>query len=484
MKKLIQIENDSNYVNGFYQACHSFADQLKYIGATADYASVVAQDVNVRNDTDILIISLDMYAVDIRTMCENLRNAYPKATIIGMISKNNPNYAQTEGIAMTYGCDAVLVKIPAYIQTVQDVLQKASKPVHEPYMNPTFVNVPTQVPTFHVFNEQASTTEMEFNRDALESPTGRKSPPAVLQQTIGISSSKGGVGKTTTATEIAEAFAMAKNNQFDGKLRVCIVDLDLDYGDVPTMLNVPSGKNIYTWVQDIDEKMKTAHSIDEIKYSFEYIEEKFIKMTNTGLYVLLPTISPFYSAKVREEHIKVIFRHLKQYFHIVVCDLGNNTRDFTLLALLESTDVILVTDIEKTAINSLKKMVEALKQMDFPTKRFNFILNKVENDVGLDKNEIIQAIQEKLEVRYIGELPYLKQVKKLHNQSETVMEYYAKKGEDNEFTIGIKKILSEISPIFKNAKTMSNKKIKQKAEKQSEGKSGGVFGFVKSFFGI
>lgn len=479
MKKLIQIDSDKNYINGFYTACQSFLDQINYVGATPDYMSVVAQDQNYRSEIEIIIVSLDMYGVDVQSMCENLRNAYPRATIVGMISKGHQSYAQTEGLALTYGCDAVLVKISMFIQTVQDILNKTNKPQFEAFQS--HISTSSQVPDFQVFQQQTRTTQDSLVNEEGDHFGGRKSPPAVVQQTIGISSSKGGVGKTTMATEIAEAFAMAKHSQYDDKLRVVIVDLDLDYGDVPTMLNVSSGKNIYTWVEDIDEKLKTE-SAENINYSFEVIEDRFLKTTKSGLYVLLPTVSPFFSAKVKEKHLEIIFRHLKQYFHIVVCDCGNNTRDFTLIALLQSTDVILVTDIERTAINSMKKMVEALKQMDFPTKRFNFILNKVENDIGLEKSEIVKAVESKLEIRYIGELPYLKMVKKLHNESKTVIEYYAQKGEDNEFTLGVRRILAEISPIFKNAKV--NKKLKQKNVSQSEGSTKGVFGYVKRFFGI
>ena len=142
------------------------------------------------------------------------------------------------------------------------------------------------------------------------------------------------MGKTTIASELAVYLSLV--NLGRRKLRVCIVDYNIDFGDVRATLNMDSrGMNLTAWASEIKELMERGYRPNEIHYSKEEIEGWLRKDERSGLYVLPAPISNEDSMDISSEALDIILRNLVDNggFDVIVCDTGNNTRDSTVTAL-------------------------------------------------------------------------------------------------------------------------------------------------------
>ena len=78
-----------------------------------------------------------------------------------------------------------------------------------------------------------------------------------------IASTKGGVGKTTIATQLSCCLALTSYGR--GRFQTCLVDFDTSFGDVCTSLDCDmNGVNIVTWIKDIRLRVKNGEELQEM----------------------------------------------------------------------------------------------------------------------------------------------------------------------------------------------------------------------------
>ena len=143
--------------------------------------------------------------------------------------------------------------------------------------------------------------------------------------TVAVHCPKGGVGKSSIAKELAITYALSSVN--GQRLRVCLVDMDIDYGDIAVMLELKQNKSIADWARNIRTRMGNMNESD-ILFSHEEIEKYYLLHHKSGLKVLAQQITD--SALINEQIVRVVINNLKQYFDIVVIDTGNNVKDLLL----------------------------------------------------------------------------------------------------------------------------------------------------------
>ena len=225
--------------------------------------------------------------------------------------------------------------------------------------------------------------EKKFQEDRAPKKSGTK--------VVTVYSAKGGVGKTTIASELAVYLSLV--NLGRRKLRVCIVDYNIDFGDVRATLNMDSrGMNLTAWASEIKELMERGYRPNEIHYSKEEIEGWLRKDERSGLYVLPAPISNEDSMDISSEALDIILRNLVDNggFDVIVCDTGNNTRDSTVTAL-RYADVILLlmTQNVNTAICDKSFMV-TMEMLDFDLSHTRLVINNImpQKVTGMSVEEI------------------------------------------------------------------------------------------------
>ena len=231
-------------------------------------------------------------------------------------------------------------------------------------------------------------------REQYESDTRVKKKKAHV---VTVYSAKGGVGKTTISCEIATYLSLISAGK--DRMRVCIADFNIDFGDVLVTLDLSEkGNTMKEWAMDIKEMIDEGHAADKITFTAPQIESYLQRNEKSGLYALLAPISNIDSMDITDVEIEVMLNNLINYgdFDFIICDTGNNTRDSTYLAIEKADDILLVMTQDINTANCNIKALDTLDATDLQNMdSIRLVINKVQPDklVGISVEEIERYVK-------------------------------------------------------------------------------------------
>lgn len=212
---------------------------------------------------------------------------------------------------------------------------------------------------------------------------------------ITVFSTKGGVGKSLVATNLAAAMA-------DEGHRVCIVDLDVHCGDVAIML-----------------QLTPQHSLADLSQLSGQIDasgvESLLTEHSERLAVLAAPVH--LGSPVPSEPIGSLLEMLKGMFDVVVVDTSGMFDDYVLPALDHSEVVVLVGTLDIPSLKSLKLAVGTLDLLNLSRERWRLVLNRADAKVGLSTSEFEETIGLKADIS----LPSSRDVLTAVNRGETIV---------------------------------------------------------------
>lgn len=193
---------------------------------------------------------------------------------------------------------------------------------------------------------------------------------------ISVFSTKGGVGKTTIASNLAVTLAMSTG------AKVALVDADLQFGDVALFLNILPQVTIADLVQDV-----------------EHLDEKLLNsyMTNYGhgVNVLPAPFRPEQAEIITGKHITAILQAMRANFDYIVVDTAPAFTE-TMLAVLDASDKILVVSVtDLPTIKNIKICLEIMENLEYSKDKIKLILNRAHSESGLDINEVEESLRYK-----------------------------------------------------------------------------------------
>jgi flagellar biosynthesis protein FlhG len=183
-----------------------------------------------------------------------------------------------------------------------------------------------------------------------KNPASKTQP---LGKIVSITSGKGGVGKSFLTVNLALAL-----HQMD--LKVLIIDADFGLANVDVMLGMPARYNL-------SHLLNHKHSLEEIVQEWQG-GVKFIS-GGSGIGELL---------HMSEEQLTEIINDLlllSEPMDIILCDTGAGVNETVLRMAAASTETILVTTPEPTAIIDAYALLKTLTQ-NGDTKNIRLIMNK------------------------------------------------------------------------------------------------------------
>ena len=227
-------------------------------------------------------------------------------------------------------------------------------------------------------------------REEFEKDTGR-----IPQKTkvITVYSAKGGVGKTTIAAELATYLSLVDVGR--RRLRICIVDYNIDFGDVRSTIHMDVDKlNLTHWAAEVQELLDMGKHPDEIWYSKEDIENWLSIEKRSGLYVLPAPLTNEDSMGIESDSLEIILNNIVKYgdFDYVICDTGNNTRDSTMIALEHADTILLIMTQNVNTANCDKAFIETMKAIDFDLSHIKLVINNImpQKSTGISVQEIVE----------------------------------------------------------------------------------------------
>ncbi len=198
-----------------------------------------------------------------------------------------------------------------------------------------------------------------------------------LGKVITVFSTKGGAGKSVLASNLGVLLAQRSDKP------VCLVDADLQFGDIAVML-----------------KLAPQHTIVDAVGAYERLDVGFLESLlathqPSGLKVLPAPLEPAFADQIGAEQMSQIIRLLRTFCAYVVVDTPAYFNDVVLGLIEESDDVLLVAGMDIPNIKNVKIGLQTLRLLNTPMQKIHLILNRANSKVKLEVSEVERTLQVK-----------------------------------------------------------------------------------------
>ncbi|GAA0480464.1 response regulator [Salinibacillus aidingensis] len=197
-------------------------------------------------------------------------------------------------------------------------------------------------------------------------------------RTITVASTKGGIGKTTISVNLAVAFAKQG-------VKVAVIDLDLQFGDVPLLLDLQPKQTIYEWLKESyengDGKVNPYITYDP----------------KTKVSVLAAPTSPEFAELITGEHISTILSQLKKEFDVIIVDTPPSFVETSLVAIENSEEILLITSLDLPALKNGKLAMDTFELLGLKDK-VKILLNRDTKMEGMDQSSVEKIVGQNLEL--------------------------------------------------------------------------------------
>jgi pilus assembly protein CpaE len=197
-------------------------------------------------------------------------------------------------------------------------------------------------------------------------------------QIIGVFSPKGGAGRTTIATNLA----LALHRETGG--RVCLVDANLQFGDVGVLLNLnPKNRSMLDAVESGEPDAEITNSV-VIDHS-------------TGIRVLLAPPSPEGADLVTPAYLRRMVDHLRETHDFVVVDLPSALNDHSLAIMDAADQIVVLTALEITTIKNVRLFLEVADQLEYDRSKIRLVVNRSDSAQGIRIADVEASIRRSID---------------------------------------------------------------------------------------
>lgn len=207
-----------------------------------------------------------------------------------------------------------------------------------------------------------------------QAPATAAAEPARRGRVITVFSAKGGSGKTMLATNLAAVLADR------GRRQVCIVDLDLAFGDVAIAMQLFPARTIA-------DAVPLNGAIDTSAVA------AMLTHHSAGLSAIVAPTEPSASESIQPTLIAHLLDVLRNDFDYIVVDTPAGFDDEVLAALDVSDLIALIVTPDVPALKTLKITLETLIELSYSRDKFRLVLNRSDAKVGISHAEVEKTAQ-------------------------------------------------------------------------------------------
>lgn len=331
-----------------------FESDIEVVG-TAQSATEGIQEA-IELNPDVVLMDINMPDVDGIKATEAIREKVPATQIVILSVQGDANYMRR---AMLAGARDFLTK-PAKSDELVTVIRRAGDKAKEEKQKTAFGQ-----------GGPRGTSPMRLGATTTQLSSQGK--------IIAIYSPKGGVGKTTLATNLA----IALHNEDTPAL---IVDGDLQFGDVAVFMNERSKNSLI-------DLTPLAEQLDP-----EVVEEVVIHHKSSGVDILSAPPHPEDAEKATGRQVVKVLEYLKQLYSYVIIDTDQGLSDITLDALELSDLILLVTVQDIPSIINTRVMLNLLNTLGISQERTMLVMNKFDKQIAITPSKISKNLNKEISV--------------------------------------------------------------------------------------
>jgi pilus assembly protein CpaE len=196
-----------------------------------------------------------------------------------------------------------------------------------------------------------------------------------LAKVITVFSTKGGAGKSMIATNLGVTLAQRSDKP------VCLVDADLQFGDIAVMLKLSPQHTIVDAVSSLD------------RLDASLLQNLLVTHESSGLLILPAPLEPAFADQIGATEMMQIVEVLRRFCSFVIVDTPAYFNDVVLGMIEISDEVLLVAGMDIPNIKNVKIGLQTLRLLNTPMEKLHLVLNRANSKVKLDVTEVERTLQ-------------------------------------------------------------------------------------------
>jgi pilus assembly protein CpaE len=190
---------------------------------------------------------------------------------------------------------------------------------------------------------------------------------------------KGGVGCTTLAVNAAVALAATTI------YRVTLLDLNLEFGNAPMLMNLTSSRTLADLAENAHEQLDDATFLT------------YLEQDRSGVRVLAGSDVPERAELVTVPAVQQAIDHLQKQSDYVVIDAPASFSQQVLAALDVADAAVIVTSAHLPSLKATKQAMEVLEKLSYPVERTVLVVNRT-SAAGVEMDHVARFFNRKPDI--------------------------------------------------------------------------------------
>jgi len=194
-------------------------------------------------------------------------------------------------------------------------------------------------------------------------------------QVIYLIGSKGGVGTTTVAVNLAAGLrAISEENA------VAVIDMNLLFGEVPLFLDVDPAFN---WGE-------VAKNITRLDATYLM---SVLTRHSSGIYVLPSPSQLDRLHAATPDTVERLIRVMREEFDYIIVDGGQSIDDISLKIMELSNTILVLSILSLPCLINVRRLLETFKRLGFPREeQVRVVVNRFQKHAGITLKEAVEGI--------------------------------------------------------------------------------------------